>query len=97
MTATTCHGPAGLDLSRRDAWVLHAALLRWIEREIDDGRTPRFELELLGKIEECERLTSAELRVVEEVLDAYAGDAPDEDRETVASLRADVDDALAEA
>jgi hypothetical protein len=94
MTATTCHGPAGLDLSRREAWVLHTALLRWIDSEIDDDRTPRFEFGLLDKIEECERLTPAELRVVRQVLDTYRSDAPEEDRDTVESLLADVDDAL---
>ena len=97
MTATTCHGPAGLDLSRRDAWVLHAALLRWIDSEIDDDRTPRFEFGLLRKVEECDRLTTAELRVVRQVLDAYREDAPEADRPTVDSLLADVDDALVDA
>jgi hypothetical protein len=97
MTATTCTGPAGFDLPRADAWVLHAALLAWIERELDDGRTPRFEFTLLRKVEECERLTTAELRVVRQVLDAYRSDAPEEDHGTVDSLLADVDDALVEA
>jgi hypothetical protein len=94
MTATTCNGPDGFDLARGDAWVLHAALLAWIERELDDGRTPRFEFALLRKVEECERLTTAELRVVRQVLEAYRDDAPPEDEAAVESLLAEVDDAL---
>lgn len=94
MTITTCNGPDDLDISRADAWVLHAALLRWIEAEIDEDRTPRFEFGLLRKVEECERLTTAELRVVRQVLAAYHDDAPPEDERAVESLLADVDDAL---
>lgn len=94
MTVTTCNGPAGLDLSRPDAWVLHAALTAWIDSEIDDDRTPRFEFGLLRKVEECERLTTAELRVVRQVLEAYRDDAPPEDEAAVDSLLSDVDEAL---
>jgi hypothetical protein len=94
MTATTCNGPAGFDLPRADAWVLHAALLAWIEGELDADRTPRFEFGLLRKVEECERLTTAELRVVRQVLETYRDDAPPEDEATVESLLSDVDDAL---
>jgi hypothetical protein len=94
MTVTTCNGPDGLDISREDAWVLHAALLAWIDGEIDDDRTPRFEFGLLRKVEECERLTTAELRVVRQVLEAYRDDAPPEDEVAVESLLSDVDDAL---
>jgi hypothetical protein len=94
MTVTTCNGPDDLDLSRADAWVLHAALLRWIEGEIDEDRTPRFEFGLLRKVEECEPLTTAELRVVRQVLEAYRDEAPPEDEAAVESLLSDVDDAL---
>lgn len=97
MTVTTCNGPDGLDISREDAWVLHAALLAWIESEIDDDRTPRFEFGLLRKVEECERLTTAELRAVRQVLEAYRDDAPPADEAAVEALLTNVDDALVEA
>jgi hypothetical protein len=94
---TTCNGPASLDLSRGDAWVLHAALTDWIDAELDEGRTPRFEAALLGKVESCDRLTAAELRVCRQVVNTYRADAPEEDADALASVAASIDAALASA
>ena len=75
-----CHGPASLGLSREEARVLHAAVLRRIERECEAGRVPT-ELETLReRIESCESLDSAHLAAAERALDTYVDDAPERDR-----------------
>jgi len=85
MSPTTCHGPDGVDLSREEAWVLHAVVLDHVERLVTVDRSPECGLTILDRIEACESLDRAERDFVREALSAY--DAPDRDREPVASIR----------
>ena len=86
MSPTTCHGPDGVDLSREAAWVLHAAVLDHVERLVAAGRSPDRALTILDRIESCEPLEAADRDLVRDALSTY--DAPDRDREPVASIRA---------
>jgi hypothetical protein len=86
MSPTTCHGPDGVDLSREAAWVLHAAVLDHVERLVAAGRSPDRALTILDRIESCEPLDAADRDLVRDALSTY--DAPDRDREPVASIRA---------
>jgi hypothetical protein len=77
--AQSCHGPPSLGLSRGEAWVLHAAVVRRIEREREAGREPT-ELETLReRIESCGSLEPVHLAAAERALDTYADDAPERD------------------
>jgi hypothetical protein len=85
MSPTTCHGPDGVDLSREEAWVLHAAVLDHVERVVAAGETPNRALTTLDRIESCAPLDAADRDIVREALSAY--DAPDRDRPAVAAIR----------
>jgi hypothetical protein len=86
MSPTTCHGPDGVDLSREEAWVLHAAVLDHVERVVATGRTPDRALTVLDRIESCAPLDAADRDVVCEALSTY--DAPGRDRASVEAIRA---------
>ncbi|WP_049937665.1 DUF7853 family protein [Haloplanus natans] len=86
MSPTTCHGPDGVELSREAAWVLHAAVLDHVERLVAAGRSPDRAVTILDRIESCEPLDAADRDLVRDALSTY--DAPDRDREPVASIRA---------
>ena len=77
--AQPCHGPASLGLSREEAWVLHAAVVRRIERERDAGRTPEVAETLRERIETTESLDTEHLDVAERALSTYLDDAPERD------------------
>jgi len=86
MSPTTDHGPDGVDLSREEAWVLHAAVLDHVERVVAAGQSPDRALTVLDRIESCESLDATDRDLVREVLSTY--DAPDRDRASVAAIRA---------
>jgi hypothetical protein len=78
--AQSCHGPAPLGLSREEAWVLHAAVVRQLERELEAGTDPTAVETLRARIEDCESLDSAHLDAAERALRSYLDDAPERDR-----------------
>jgi hypothetical protein len=80
MASPTCHGPDGLDCSREEAWVLHAALLDHIEGVVADDRSPDRAVEVLDRIEACDPLDPTDRRLVREALRGYLPDAPERDR-----------------
>lgn len=43
MTPTTHSCPATLCLSREEAWAVHAALVTYVERTLEDDGVPRFD------------------------------------------------------
>ncbi|AXG08673.1 DUF7853 family protein [Haloplanus rubicundus] len=86
MSPTTCHGPDGVDLSREEAWVLHAAVLEHVERVVAADGSPDRSLTVLDRIESCAPLDAADRDVVREALSTY--DAPDRDRASVEAIRA---------
>lgn len=86
MSPTTCHGPSGVDLSREEAWVLHAAVLDHVERVVAAGETPDRALTVLDRIESCTALGATDRDLVREALSAY--DAPERDRTSVEAIRA---------
>lgn len=80
MDQPTCNGPAGLDLSREEAWVLHAAVLDYVDDELDAGNEPERELALLDAIESCADLDDDDVDRLTELLARYLDDAPEPDR-----------------
>jgi len=82
----TTHGPDGSDLSREEAWVLHAAVLDHAERVVAAGGSPDRALAVVDRIESSAPLDDADRDLVREALAAY--DAPERDRASVASIRA---------
>jgi hypothetical protein len=86
MSPTTCHGPDGVDLSREEAWVLHAAVLDHVERIVAADETPDRALTVLDRIESCAPLDATDRDLVCEALSAY--DAPERDQAPVAAIRA---------
>ena len=86
MSPTTCHGPNGVDLSREEAWVLHAAVLDHVERVVATGQTPDCALTVLDRIESCTPLETTDRDLVREALSTY--DAPERDRTSVEAIRA---------
>ncbi|MFB6102772.1 MAG: hypothetical protein ABEJ73_09415 [Haloplanus sp.] len=80
MSPTTCHGPDGVDLSREEAWVLHAAVLDHIERTVAADRSPERGVAVLDRVEACEPLDSAGRGLVRDALAAYLDGAPERDR-----------------
>lgn len=88
MSSTTPHGPDGVDCSREEAWVLHAAMLDHIERMVDGDRSPERAVDVLERVEAGGRLAPADRRLVREALVGYLGDAPERDREPGRTLLA---------
>lgn len=80
MSPTTCHGPDGIDLSREEAWVLHAAVLDHVERLVAADRSPDRAVAVLTRIESCEPLDTDDRNLVRDALSTYLTDAPDRDR-----------------
>jgi hypothetical protein len=74
------HGPASLGLSREEAWVLHAAVLQRIERELEAGRNPTEVEALRERIESGDSLDSTHLDAAERALSTYLDGAPERDR-----------------
>jgi hypothetical protein len=86
MSPTTYHGPDGVDLSREEAWVLHAAVLDHAERVVAAGESPDRAVAVLDRIESCDPLDAADRDLAREALATY--DAPDRDRAPVEAIRA---------
>ena len=92
MTSSAHDSRVTLDLGPEEAWVLHASLLDYLEREADAGNPAPAALSLLRTLE---RATSPELdleglRLVQTVLVEYMGDAPLRDRATCRAILARV-------
>ncbi|WP_101295233.1 DUF7853 family protein [Halegenticoccus soli] len=93
MTASA-HNPAALDLTREEAWVVHAAVLAAIERELDDGNDAPDELALLRALEADDGFEPDQLRLLRRILSQYLTDAPDRDDEPGRSVLDDIELAL---
>jgi len=97
---------ARLDLGDEEQWVLHAALLDYLDRRADDATdgetTPLDEVdgddavELLDALEDDEplRLDREGLLLVRELLSEYLAGAPLRDRATCRSVLSEVRDEL---
>jgi hypothetical protein len=81
MTTPAYNGSAELDLTRTEAWVVHAAVIAAIERTLETGQTPTQERTLREKVEEDATFTDAELRRLRQMLSTYLESAPDRDVE----------------
>jgi hypothetical protein len=87
MTTPTHNRPASFDLSREEAWVLHAALASALDRALDADETPRYARSLVLQIESGEiEFDPAALRFVSDALEAYLDDVPERDREIAERL-----------
>ncbi|WP_251342199.1 hypothetical protein [Haloplanus halophilus] len=91
MSPSTCHGPDGVDLSREEAWVLHAAVLDHVERTVEAGRSPDRGVAILKRIEACEPLDPADRAIVRDALATYLPDAPERDRASARAILAALD------
>ncbi|WP_096390724.1 DUF7853 family protein [Halopenitus persicus] len=80
MTTSAHEGSTTLDLSRKGAWVAHAALVRSGREATEAGETQPVERRLLEKIEDDEPFDAAELSALRDALVSYLGDAPVRDR-----------------
>jgi hypothetical protein len=95
MSSTTCHGPDGVDLSREEAWVLHAALTRAVDRALDADETPRYAQSLVLQVEAGETAFGATaLRYLADVLATHLEDAPERDEAVAATLLSRIRDAV---
>lgn len=81
MTASARRNPAALDLSREEAWVVHAALLSYIERELADDRHASHECRLLRELEGDADFDGDGLRAIRRAVEQYQGRAPVRDRD----------------
>ncbi|WP_435067876.1 hypothetical protein [Haloplanus sp. C73] len=82
------HGPRGVDLSREEAWVLHAAVLDHAERTVAAGRDPAQAVAVLDRIEAGERLDETARTVAQDALETYLESAPERDRALADEIRA---------
>ncbi|WP_338740160.1 hypothetical protein [Haloplanus salilacus] len=81
MSPTTRHGPDGVDCSREEAWVLHAAILDHVRRVVAADRSPDRAMGVLERVEASDPLDHADRSLVRDALVAYLdGDAPERDR-----------------
>lgn len=95
MTASARGNPAAIDLTREEAWVVHAALLAYIEREFTDGRRADRECALLRKIEGDAEFDADDLRVIRRTVGRYRDDAPARDRDACQRILDDIALAIA--
>lgn len=87
MTTSAQDRPAALDLSREEAWVVHAALLEAIERAVDADEDPNPAPDLLARVEAGEEdFDSAELDYIVDSLRAYRGIAPTRDQHYISHV-----------
>jgi len=84
----TCHGPDGLDCSREEAWVLHAAVLDHVERLVTADRSPDRAMAILDRVEACESLDATDRKLARDALSTYLDDAPERDRAPVRQMLA---------
>ncbi|WP_380680104.1 hypothetical protein [Salinigranum sp. GCM10025319] len=87
MTTPTHNRPVSFDLSREEAWVLHAALTSVVDRSLDAGELPRYARSIVLQVEADETdFDVAALRTLADALTAYLEDPPDRDEATAAAL-----------
>ena len=97
VTSSTRDRPAALELSRAEAWVVHAALLAAIERAVEADEDPERERRLLAAVEGGDHeFDRRELRRIREVLESYLDDAPPRDRPHGRAVAGDIEAALAD-
>lgn len=77
----TRNGSVTLDLTRKEAWVLHAAVVAEMDREVEAGRTPSREIELLERVEVDGQFDETDLELAERALAAHLDGAPPRDRD----------------
>lgn len=86
---------AMLDFSRRESWVVHAALLARIERRNDVGDCVRHECDLLYAVEtDDDGFGLEELQVFQTAVARYLTGAPSRDRKPARAVIDRIDDAL---
>lgn len=96
MTASAHNSPTSLDLTREQAWVVHAALVAAVERLVDDEQDPSDALSLIHSLEVDETFEEDELEYLLDALRTYAEeDAPSRDRASAKHVIADVEAELA--
>ncbi|MFB6093161.1 MAG: hypothetical protein ABEK02_09145 [Haloquadratum sp.] len=82
MTASAHNSPISLDLTREEAWVVHAALVDAIEELRDDDEDPAQAVAMLRSVEGDATFEPEELDRLAEVLRTYAeSDVPSRDRQ----------------
>lgn len=96
MTAPAHDCPTTLDLTREEAWVLHAALLDAVERELEDGGNAERTLTILVRLEEGRAFDRDQLERLASVLREYVdGTVPSRDRRPARDVLRSVETALA--
>ncbi|MGM0604189.1 MAG: hypothetical protein ACQETB_00800 [Halobacteriota archaeon] len=81
MTAPAHGSSLALEYSTEEAWVIHTAVVSYVESKLDAGADPDVAIELLGRIEAGEyRFEGDELERLRDVLVAHLSDAPLRDR-----------------
>jgi hypothetical protein len=95
MTETAHGDPVPLDLSPREAWVAHAAVLDALERAAEEGEETRCWIGLLEAVEGDQTFTPDELRSLRSALRVYLEDAPDRDHGVGRSVLDTLDATLA--
>jgi hypothetical protein len=95
MTTPPQNHPASFDLSREEAWVLHAALTSALDRSLDADETPRYARSLVLDLETgAPDFDPTALRFVADALATYLEDAPERDEAVAARLLDRVRDAV---
>jgi hypothetical protein len=94
MGEPTSDREAVLDLDREEEWVAHTALVREIDRLLDEGSDPAKERSVLLAVERGEPIDAKGLRTLREAVDAYLKEAPERDVVTGRSVLETVDAAL---
>lgn len=95
MTTPTHNRPVSFDLSREEAWVLHAALTSALDRALDADETPRYARSLVLQVEAGETAFDPTARqFVADALATHLEDAPERDEAVAATLLARVRDAV---
>lgn len=82
------------DLSREEAWVAHAALLRAAEQAVDTGAESPAELTLVRHVEDGSPFEPEDLKLLREALVSYLAAAPLRDRAPGRAVLRRVDAAL---
>ncbi|MGQ4556423.1 DUF7853 family protein [Halobellus sp. GM3] len=95
MTASAHDSPTSLDLTREEAWVVHAAVVTAVERLADDEQDPSDAVALLRSLEVDETFETGELEHLLDVLRTYLeDDAPSSDRESARRVVEAIEGAL---
>lgn len=78
--------PSETDLSREEAWVVHAVLLAAIEAAEEDGEDASREIAILHAVEDGRDLDDDARERVRQVVLEYLADAPLRDRSVARNL-----------